>query len=49
LEEAAAAVHARWTGKVIGGCAVNPPALPGLPSAKVVPIKKTKARNDEPW
>jgi len=33
LDEAAAAVHARWTGKIIGGCAVNPPDLPGLPSA----------------
>lgn len=49
LREAAAAVQARWTGKIIGGCAVNPPDLPGLPSAYVGPTKKTKARNDEPW
>lgn len=33
LHEAAAAVEARWTGKIIGGCVVNPPELPGLPTA----------------
>jgi NADPH2:quinone reductase len=30
LRDAAAALEARWSGKVIGGCVVNPPAIDGL-------------------